>query len=460
MGIVNWRREGLFLAIAGMETCWVVGWSRLLLNRTSSTVTGLSWWSVLGLYLLALIIARTVGRVEARRGPWVIGALAFLTSLLLLWLNLGALFSAPRRPADPSTAVQVLSLFLGLLVWYRALRIPDQVGDTRSIARHFQLGLLIMVGTVLASRWPQAPMTDLVIGYFGCGLMAVALTRIEEVARTEPSGAAPFDLKWALILATTLLVAGLMTLAATQVITVETVRWLLRPVTILLSLALYVFAWLVTELIVQLLPLLRWLLDDITLEQLRESAENLRPPPLPAPEEEVAETPLLSAQFQEALVTGLVVVLILIALWLVARSFRRWQMRAYATPGGVRESVDSEGSLAEDLAEYLRDQWRRLREADLRRLFRRLGTASVRAIYANLLALMAAADHPRQPEQTPYEYEPGVEALLPARQTEISTLTEAFVRARYGEVEVDAQELARLQEAWERIRVDGQELLP
>ena len=83
----------------------------------------------------------------------------------------------------------------------------------------------------------------------------------------------------------------------------------------------------------------------------------------------------------------------------------------------------------------------------------------MRAIYANLLALMAAADHPRQPAQTPYEYEPGVEALLPARQAEISALTEAFVRARYGEVEVDAQELARLQEAWERIRVDGQELL-
>jgi len=459
MGIVNWRREALFLLIAAMESCWIVGWSRVLLNRTGSAVTGLSWWSVLALYVLALLLARTVGRLEFRRGPWVIVALAWFTSLTLLWLNLGTLFSTPRRPADPSTAVQVLALLLGLLVWYRALRVPDHVGDTRSITWHFQIGLLIMVGAVLASRWAQAPMTDLVLGYFGCGLMAVALTRIEEVAHTEPTGAAPFDRKWALTLGTTLFVAGMMTLAATRVITVETVRWLLRPATTLLSLALYVFVWLATELMVQVLPLLHWLFDDTTLEQLRESAENLRRPPLPPPQEQVSETPLLSPQLRDALVTGLVVGLILIVLWLVARSFRRWRVRAYATPGGVRESVDAEGSLAEDLVDYLRDQWRRLREADLRRLFRRLGTGSVRAIYASLLALMAAADHPRQPEQTPYEYEPDVEALLPARRAEISALTEAYVRARYGEFEVDAQELAWLQEAWERIQVDGRELL-
>jgi hypothetical protein len=458
MGIVNWRREGLFLAIAGMETCWMVAWSRNLLDRPGAATTGPSWWSVWILFIVALIAARSLGRLELPRGRWYIAALALGTSLFLVWVNLGSIPLIAGAPTDLSKTVEILILLLGLLVWFRAPGIVLQAGDTRSMARHFQIGLLILVGAVLVTRCSEARATDLVVGYFGWGLLAIALTRIEEVARTESGSAAPFNLKWMITLATTLLVAGIITSLATQVLTVETVRWLLRPVTILLSVVLFAFLMVATELVALLVPLLRWIFPDISAEALRDATENLREPRPSLTGEEVDQVRLLSPQLEEVLVNGLIVLVILVALWLAVRAFRNWRTRQYATPGAVRETVAHEGRLAEDLADFLRDRWRRLRELDLRGRWKRLGIASARAIYGNLLALLAAAGHPRQPEQTPYEYEPVAGEVLPTRQAEIRAITDAYVRARYGELEISGEELARLQEAWKDIEREGERL--
>jgi hypothetical protein len=456
MGLINWRREGLFVAVAGMETCWVVGGSRVLLREQGANVAGFTWWSVLTLYILALITARTLGRMELRRASWIIGGLALGSSLLLLQANSDQAPLILRRPGDPSTAREILALMLGFLIWFRALRVPALLGDTRAITRQFQVGVLILSVATLSTLWFPAPVTDLVVAYFGLGLLAMALTRVEEVALVEPGGAAPFNLKWGVTLATTLLVAGAVALLATQVVTVEAVRWLLRPFATLLNLGLFALAVLFTALIAQLLPLLRWVLRDLPVEEVQKSLENFRQALEPTPPD---NAPPLRPELARALGLGLVGLLILIALWVVVRSFRRWRMGRYATPGGVREAVAPEGSLTQDLADFMRDRWRRLRATDLRRLFRRWGTGSARAIYASLLALLAAADRPRQPEQTPYEYQPVAEEVLPAHQAEVKAITEAYVRARYGEMEASTQELAHLQEAWQRIRAEGEKLL-
>jgi len=151
--------------------------------------------------------------------------------------------------------------------------------------------------------------------------------------------------------------------------------------------------------------------------------------------------------------------LVMIALWLVVRSFRRWRSLP-ETAGGTRETARPDSSLADDVLGYLRDRWQRLREmADIRRLLQLRGAGSVRAIYANLLTLMAAADHPRQAGQTPYEFEPTAEEVLPAREAEVNAITNAYVRARYGEQDVSDDELQGLREAWQRVRADGEKLI-
>jgi hypothetical protein len=459
MKLVNWRHEGLLLALAAMEACLVVGWSRVLLRRPAPMEGGLSWWSVWALYIVGLITARTLGRLELQRGSWYIAAAALASAFLFLYANLGGIPLVLRRPSDPSAAAEVLVLLSALLVWFRALRIPGRAGDMRSMARQFQVGLVVLVGAVLVTLRSPARMNDLIIAYFGFGLLAVALTRIEEVAQTEGGGGAPFNIKWATTLVVTLLVVGAVTLLATQVITVETVQWVLRPVVALLLVVLFASVVLATELALLILPLLKGILGNISMEDVRRGFEDVRQSVAPFAEDEPAETARIDPQIVEALQVGIIILLVLVALWVLVRSFRRWRMDRYTTSGGVRETVAAEGSLAEDVASYLRDRWRRLREADLRRLFRRLGAESARAIYANLLELVAALGRPRRPEQTPFEFQSVAEEVLASRRAEISAITDTYVRVRYGEVEIGADELARLQDAWERVRADAEERL-
>jgi len=474
MGILNWRREGLFLAIAGMETCWIVGWSRILMAELQADIPELSWWSLFALYAIGLTTARLVSRLEPRYGPWIIAGLALLTSLLLLLVNLGWTSSALFSFANLSSAESVVTLLFGFLIWILALRTPAQAGDTRAVARRFQIGIALISAFALATlRVPalqQRPgqaqdsaSTGLIVAYFGCGLLAVALTRIEEVARTEPSGAAPFNVKWIVTLAATLLVAGVSTLLATNVLTVDAIRWLLRPVGNVLNALLYaivfIATWALFALISLLLPLIQALFHGVLGEEGEQTIQEWMEASAPTGEgEEVASTLIFSPQFLEALRVLVIALISLLLLWGIIRAFRRWQMQHY-TAGGVREPVAPDRSLAQDLAEFLKDQWKNLQTADLRHLFQRRGTGSARAIYANLLALLAQAGYPRQPEQTPYEYQPAAGQALPTRQAEISTITEAYVRAHYGEVEISPQELSHLQDAWKRIQSEKRTLL-
>ena len=260
MDILNWRREGLFLAIAGMETCWIVAWSRILMAELQAEIPQLSWWSLFALYVIGLTTARLASRLAPRYGPWIISGLAVLTSLLLLLVNLGGTFSAWLSLSNLARAESVVTLLFGFLIWVLALRTPPQAGDTRAIARRFQIGVALISAFALTTlRVPtlrDSANTDLIVAYFACGLLAVALTRIEEVARTEPSGAAPFNVKWIVTLTTTLLVAGVTTLFATNVLTVDAIRWLLRPVANVLSALLYAIVFIATSALWALVSLL------------------------------------------------------------------------------------------------------------------------------------------------------------------------------------------------------------
>ena len=104
--LVNWRHEALLLAIAGMETCLVVAWSRVLLRGPGLAIAGLSWWSVWVLFIMGLITARTLGRLELQRGSWYIAAIALVTAFLLLYVNLGATPVGRGRtePREPDLA--------------------------------------------------------------------------------------------------------------------------------------------------------------------------------------------------------------------------------------------------------------------------------------------------------------------------------------------------------------------
>ncbi|MFQ5340826.1 MAG: DUF4129 domain-containing protein [Anaerolineae bacterium] len=467
MGL-NWRRELLLLSMAGMDASWLAGWAVILLGAGQTAGLATAWLSTFALYVMATTTARTLIRRRTQRSDWIIGGLVFVSTLVFINLNL----YPHNGPFDPSwlRAVvedfaagsrrlprELVGLFIGFFIWFQGLRLPRRPAGIRTMAQQFQIGLALIVGLAMMSTRFPVSVGGVIATYFATSLLSLALTRIEETARTEGGAASPFGRKWLMTLAGALLAVGAIALVGRLLFTVETVRALLRPLALAAAAVVTAFGLLLAILVQYLLfpIILRLFGGRISGERL----ELQQPQVFQQQEVEGTTRLLIRPEVLHALRVAGLFLLVLIALWLVVRSFRRWRSLP-ETAGGARETARPDSSLADDVLGYLRDRWQRLREmADIRRLLQLRGAASIRAIYANLLALMAAADYPRQAGQTPYEFEPTVAEVLPARETEISSITNAYVRARYGEQDVSDDELEGLREAWRLVRADGERLV-
>jgi hypothetical protein len=74
------------------------------------------------------------------------------------------------------------------------------------------------------------------------------------------------------------------------------------------------------------------------------------------------------------------------------------------------------------------------------------------AYYLNILKRAENRGSTRQKSQTPYEYEPELIRAVPRVQTEIDSLTETFVVARYSRQEFDEATAKQIKQQWKQIR--------
>lgn len=88
---------------------------------------------------------------------------------------------------------------------------------------------------------------------------------------------------------------------------------------------------------------------------------------------------------------------------------------------------------------------------------RRRAAARIRQIYAELMDLSARLGQARPGSQTPLEFQPALQDLFSGLAAEISTITQAYVRVRYGQVPESAQELQAVENAWSRIAKEGRQ---
>lgn len=75
----------------------------------------------------------------------------------------------------------------------------------------------------------------------------------------------------------------------------------------------------------------------------------------------------------------------------------------------------------------------------------------VRRLYLALLERAARVGHPRRPAQTPFEYSTDLRPHL-SDPDGLSTLTEAFVTARYSRQDFTEAQVSRLHRLWQRLR--------
>lgn len=465
------RRELLFVALAGAEASWVAA-ALLALTWSFGPHPPLSLWlAVVGLLLGFFYLYRALEKAElevAAQQGLLASALLVVIGLILRfhvfansgWQGVEWVLEPLRQLAGQSGSAAPLLLTLSSLVflWARAIHLARRSLSLYSVGFSFRVGIVLLVWLALiVALLTDTGVVVFVAPYFFWGLLAVALARIEEVGQVRGSYPTPGSPFWI----SSSMVAVAATVAVSSVIAVFFYGGGLEQVVGVLSPALDAVRILFIGLIALIVGVVAWLLSlvPIDLSGIRDQLESMAPQlqggePLPPMMTEEVETSPFWGTFQAGTILALfaaVVALILFFTW-----YRRVRERN-GSGGEQRESLLSADLLAKNLKEMLRagrDRLEQMAQAvDRLGLGARLLSAlSIRRIYINLVRVATRAGYPRVKAQTPYEYLDVLAAAWPDLRPDLAVITDAYIRARYGQVSDTQEELDRIVACWERVR--------
>ncbi len=451
--MITWQRLLFILGLAVVEATPAA----LLL-----TIAGGSAWSLLvGLVLVAALAGWLAqGWLTPRQQR---PALLLIGTLLALWVvkgqavgdyslsgwdqALNALFSLEH----PRNAFAYLTLLCSLYSFWRGSLLPAHDSFTlRQMFGRVAAGLLILLGLgslVLSSEAALLAATLQVLAFFAVGLLTLALANASGEHDTQLRR---LDWRGLLILCGTIVLVLALGLALLSLFGAEAAQMIGlfgNGVALLVALIL-------TPIAIVLLTILEWLVRMIQLPDLAEAFRELVQQQQQQQEQfglvpDERAPSLLGTILQIFL--AVLPILLLAALILLARRHGRRPVRS----DEERESLWSWGGLAADLrslfsrlrnplgVEGLRAALARLRGAD--------PVSRIRRSYIRLLLAGEAHERPRTPPQTPREYEPTADTIIPAAARPISALTEAYERARYHPDATTSADAEAAEQAWTEI---------
>ncbi len=458
--------------------CWALMDVALIAPAALILMTWSHFWPLpafVAWLLLIMLIAFNLSRLMSIAGTGFTRQrrIMLVAFLLTLFLSVRTLLYEPRslfdltwidaivgRFASPSASLwrKELALFLVIAVlWWRGLGLSHRHVAVDEIGFRMRLGgLLLAPLIVVLSYLPLARnATPFVMLFFLAALMAVALTRAEEVARQHTGATYPMSPQWvATIFTTSLFIVTAAALAGSALSGRgfrQLIQWL-SPLWDALLLGGMVVVTTVTYLLLGLLTPLQWLLRYL-LELLGGlGIEGLPEPETLTPELTDANVDQLLLDLNNSnsalflwlnrLAIGVfVVVLLLVVYFALRRYFYHREMSFGMAQVGRSSAQTAPGD-------------RRLRRGLLDRLglFRRWrAAATVRQLYQLMCAEAAGHGFPRTPSETPFEYLKTLAELWPSGSDEYHLITNAYVRVRYGEVPESAEELEDIHIAWQRL---------
>ncbi|MDQ7842752.1 MAG: DUF4129 domain-containing protein [Armatimonadota bacterium] len=462
-------RELLALGLVVIEFCWLYPWVLLATGGFYGPASAPLLPPGAALLLLAggFVAVRLVsGR------PWALATVRAVVVGTGLVFGLGAVKMA-HYPAAPvydlrwvATLLQaahdalpvilppVMGALLATLLWWRGIVLGEREFTHFEVERAFRRGvgwtvtfvILFVIYGDARGFVPAASAPGYLLGFFSCGLVLLAVTRLLEIWRenqAEAAQALAANRHWLLllvgvvgmILSGAALLSGLLNVRFRPVV----LSWLrpLAPVVEVLFLTLFAVALVVAKVIIFVLSRLPW-------RPVRFDPQGTLQQPLSALLRELPPRVVSGARW------GVVFLVIVALIALVAVAIVRARRRPRRADEDERESVWDARAVLAGMGRAWRSLWERRHavagEAD------HPAVGALRTIYRELLRIGRGLGTPRNPAETPYEYRPRLRAALPSTATEIAFLTEAYVRARYSPSLPSDQEVEEARDALERVR--------
>lgn len=473
------RGDLLPLAVCGMESAWLstlAGW------LTGQTGSGLPAPLVFAAVLAAAFSTRWLlgSRLPLSEVRLYAVASAGITLLVVVrvWyypladpFSIGWIAHAGSQATDffRQAPRLGLGLFVGAFAWYRGVTVGRSSLSGNDVPVYFIQGsIALVVLSLVRAAWPAGETssgTAQVLLFFGCGLTALALSRLRDVASAAGEAPPALQRRWlGVLLASAGATLGLAVIA-TGVLAIQSLGDLTRLAGQIVSFVLLAFivatlpvVWIAEYLVYGL----RWLLALLGVTPPPE------PPQLPEPPnrqelEERQEAAGLPPDLLQALQLGFVVLIIAVAALLLALAvFRRRQEDETGDPE-ERESLWSWQAAWDALRAALKGFWARLTT--------KLGVAgisgdsgatksdptepstrTVREIYRAFLQWTAQRGLARRSQQTPSEYLTEITRRLGGQGVEVAVITRVYMPARYGAGPVSEAEMEEAQSAWARLR--------
>jgi len=470
---VNWRHELLAMAVAAMEVCWFTPWF-LVLNPTTARhppfLTALSLW---GFWVSVSYAVRALNELnlELKEQRFLLGISIVLSLLLFLalhvysdfaFLNFKWLLNAMKALGTLRSLLpdELVAIGVLLFAWWRGIALSQRSFNVENVSFAFRLGLVLLIWSAMMATILRGLAVGFVLAYFGAGLLAMALARVEEVSQIRGGTPSPFTVSWVgvLVVATTLLVG--LGLGLSYLISAEHMAIVLQWAWPLVAVVKFVVYALLVAMVLLLYPVVNWLVSILVqsgfLANLSETLKQLAGQRVKSP---FAEAGLFIVPLQY-LRAALTILVILGVMGLLLLSLRRLRKRREAKAGRY---LTSGQEIVQSLVSMFQNSLQQV--VALAGLAARFGVSrgllsalSIRHIYASMCRLAARRGYARRRSQTPYEYQPTLDQAFPGAEVEIARITEAYVGVHYGELPESRAALQEIRACWKRVRAKDEEL--
>ncbi len=390
-------------------------------------------------------------------------ALLYEPASLFDFAWLGEFFTHTGQLDNPLWIRDVTIFVTVCFIWWRGISLAGRSVDIGDIGLRFRLASLliaILVGGIAQSILVQ-PVTPFVLLFFLSSLMAIVLTRIEQLEVTQSGRSFPLGPRWVAMVALAaflvVFIIGIMAGLASGTAVDNAVGWL-APLWLALEFMATAVIGMVSYLSVPIIIFFDWILTFLVnflapfLEVAMENMEEITTPGREFLEsfEDLGPDPTTRIEFPTQLISILVMIFIVL---LVSLAFTRL-LRFLRPPSEIEsETVNPFENLSAKKPGFGRRLLNRLG------FFRRqLAAASIRRIYQDMCNMAGHNGYPRLDSETPYEYLKTLKDAWPENTVETRIITEAYNRVRYGELPETQEELDQIEQAWktiERIRPEG-----
>jgi uncharacterized protein DUF4129 len=454
------NRATLTVGLALMDVGWVYPWSALLGTWADPPRDNglLSAPTVLALLLVSALATHVIGRRlgRAREAKLTLAALALIGAVVAVRIEhysavggvdwVGPLLSALAVTFGELSG-PVFAFALALYLWFRGVRLGSQTPSFTDVESAFRWGIarLALFGLAVAlTHRLEAETTPYVVGFFFVSLLTLALGRLESLrTRTRRP---TLNTQWFGVLVLVATGVVLLALLLGQIVSFDLLLVATRPLFDLLGSALMLLLYIIVIPIAFIVEWLVYLLLSLVQGNLNRPA----PEPLSPSDLDNALQRFFAEQMPPELLFALkaagATLLVVIALAIVVRGLSRWR-----PTGADADATNEERNSLWDAHQAWRSFLAWLRALFARRSAirptnvatvspqvmdrTRVRLDSVRALYAELLRVGAAAGAVRQPATTPVEHLPALRQVLEPEDI-LTELTGTYVAVRYGDADL------------------------